>query len=146
MPKYFRWPDFQVDESYQKHCDNCDQLIQNQLFFHWSHKDFNLCSDCLQDLYETTFNIRPLEVGNSALYQKKTIPDSIRWHIWNRDDFTCQYCGIKENLSIDHIVPESKGGDLLEQNLVTACRPCNSKKNNRTPEEAGMKIMNDPRH
>lgn len=61
-------------------------------------------------------------------YQKQPIPDTLRWTIWERDDFTCHYCGSRKFLSVDHIVPESQGGELSLDNLVTACRPCNSKK------------------
>ena len=64
-----------------------------------------------------------------ANYGSKThIPSSLRWDVWERDDFTCQHCGIRKNLSIDHIVPESRGGTLVNDNLQTLCKSCNSKK------------------
>ena len=48
--------------------------------------------------------------------------------IWQRDNFTCQICGARKFLSIDHIIPENKGGKLTENNLQTLCKKCNSKK------------------
>ncbi len=62
---------------------------------------------------------------------KAQIPSALRWAIWERDNFTCQMCGSRTNLSIDHIIPESKGGTLEADNLQTLCCRCNSSKGNR---------------
>lgn len=64
-------------------------------------------------------------------YRKEAIPLSLRWEIWERDNFTCRICGSRQYLTIDHIIPESKGGNLEKDNLQTLCKPCNSKKGNR---------------
>jgi 5-methylcytosine-specific restriction endonuclease McrA len=62
-----------------------------------------------------------------------------RKNILIRDNFQCQYCGKTDlPLTIDHIVPRSRGGEHSWENLITACPRCNSKKGNRTPREAGM--------
>lgn len=63
---------------------------------------------------------------------KAEIPPRIRWAVWERDDFTCQHCGARRYLSVDHIIPESKGGTLTLDNLQTLCRSCNSRKGTRT--------------
>lgn len=55
-----------------------------------------------------------------------------------RDDFQCAYCGKKSNLTIDHIIPSSQGGKTDFENCVTACKPCNNLKNDRTPSNARM--------
>lgn len=60
--------------------------------------------------------------------KKAVIPPSLRWLVWERDDFTCKDCGSRKQLSIDHIVPESLGGPTEESNLQTLCTPCNSRK------------------
>lgn len=75
-------------------------------------------------------------------------------NIYNRDKYTCQYCGIKftrDKLTIDHIIPKSrwvslgnKGTSSCFENVVTACYPCNSKKRNRTPNEAKMPLLKQP--
>ncbi|MEM9422199.1 MAG: HNH endonuclease, partial [Pseudomonadota bacterium] len=57
-----------------------------------------------------------------------------------------QYCGSteKENLTFDHLIPRSKGGKTTWQNIVTACSPCNLRKGNKMPRDAGMLPMQDP--
>jgi 5-methylcytosine-specific restriction endonuclease McrA len=56
-----------------------------------------------------------------------------------RDGFKCAYCGNdKERLTIDHIIPKSRGGKTDFENCVSSCRPCNNKKGNKTPNEARM--------
>lgn len=64
-------------------------------------------------------------------YVKQSIPHSLKWKIWKRDGFKCVKCGTDENLSIDHIKPESFGGTLEIENLQTLCKSCNSKKYNK---------------
>ncbi|MEO7705506.1 MAG: HNH endonuclease [Thermoflexales bacterium] len=64
-----------------------------------------------------------------------------------RDGFTCQYCGLqpgKEALTIDHILPRSRGGRTDWENVTTACGACNRKKGNRLPGEAGMALLHEP--
>lgn len=77
-----------------------------------------------------------------------------RWHlpvsrrgVLARDAYTCQYCGEqpgKSVLTIDHVVPRSRGGSKSWENLVTACGPCNRRKGGREPREAGMKLISKP--
>lgn len=67
-----------------------------------------------------------------------------RLRIYMRDRFRCQYCGDKRNsteLTLDHIVPRSRGGDNSPVNIVTACVRCNNRKGSRTPEEARMPLL-----
>lgn len=68
-----------------------------------------------------------------------------RQNILKRDNFECQYCGSVKNLTIDHLMPRSKGGKSTWKNLVTACARCNSLKGDQTPEQAGMKLRMEPR-
>jgi 5-methylcytosine-specific restriction endonuclease McrA len=65
-----------------------------------------------------------------------------------RDGETCQYCGCRPGraeLTLDHIVPRAQGGQTRWENVVAACRPCNARKANRTPEQAGMPLQTTPR-
>ncbi|MCD6288856.1 MAG: HNH endonuclease [Anaerolineae bacterium] len=65
-----------------------------------------------------------------------------------RDRYTCQYCGAqpgKAELTLDHVIPRSQGGETSWENVVTACRACNQRKGNRTPAQAGMKLLHKPR-
>lgn len=66
-------------------------------------------------------------------------------NIFLRDNNRCQYCGISESeMSIDHIIPRSRGGDNTWHNLVVACHTCNRLKADRTPEECGMVLEKIP--
>ena len=67
-----------------------------------------------------------------------------RLRIYMRDKFRCQYCGDKKvaaELTLDHILPRSRGGDNSPVNIVAACIACNNRKSNRTPEEARMPLL-----
>ena len=72
--------------------------------------------------------------------------------LFARDDYTCQYCGRhraqlkgRQFLTRDHIVPLSRGGDNSWKNLVASCSPCNNRKGDRLPREAGMRLLTEPR-
>ena len=70
-----------------------------------------------------------------------------RRNLYKRDMNTCQYCGVQpgtEELTIDHVLPRSLGGETAWTNCVLACVSCNSKKGNRTPEMADMKLKKAP--
>lgn len=68
-----------------------------------------------------------------------------RRDILRRDSYTCGYCG-EFGDTIDHILPESRGGENIWANLITACKQCNNDKDDRTPEEAGMKLLWNPKN
>jgi 5-methylcytosine-specific restriction endonuclease McrA len=63
--------------------------------------------------------------------------------VFARDDHRCQYCGGHAD-SIDHVTPRSRGGQHVWENVVAACRPCNVRKRDRTPEESGMRLARRP--
>ncbi len=67
-----------------------------------------------------------------------------RQNVFKRDGLACQYCGTMKNLTLDHVIPRSKGGKSSWLNLVTACRHCNAKKGDRTPEQANMHLKYSP--
>ncbi|WP_345268156.1 HNH endonuclease [Nibrella viscosa] len=67
-----------------------------------------------------------------------------RQNIFKRDNHRCQYCGTTEDLTLDHVIPKSKGGKTNWDNLLTACKRCNSRKGDFTPEEANMKMRQKP--
>ncbi len=70
-----------------------------------------------------------------------------RRNLYARDENTCQYCGrwfATKDLSLDHVVPRSRGGRSAWENLVVACHRCNRRKDNRTPGEAGMRLIRRP--
>ena len=67
-----------------------------------------------------------------------------RSRIYKRDNHECVYCGSKKDLTLDHVIPKSKGGSNEWTNLVTSCFKCNLKKGNKTPEEARMILRVKP--
>lgn len=71
-----------------------------------------------------------------------------RKNLYARDNYTCQYCGKElpaKDLTLDHVVPRSRGGLSRWENLVACCKSCNHTKGDRTPEEAGMALLRVPR-
>ncbi|MBL3657428.1 HNH endonuclease [Fulvivirga sediminis] len=67
-----------------------------------------------------------------------------RQNVFKRDNFTCQYCGANKDLTLDHVVPRSKGGKSAWNNLVTACKRCNTRKGDNSPEAVGISLKASP--
>ncbi|MEE8598353.1 MAG: HNH endonuclease [Dehalococcoidales bacterium] len=68
-----------------------------------------------------------------------------RLEIFNRDQYTCQYCGREtRQLTLDHVIPRYRGGEHTWENVVSACVLCNQHKAGKTPEQAGMRLMHHP--
>jgi 5-methylcytosine-specific restriction endonuclease McrA len=68
-----------------------------------------------------------------------------RREVFARDGYACQYCGkASRSLTLDHIMPRSRGGQNTWLNVISACVTCNHRKAGRTPEEAGMRLLRDP--
>jgi 5-methylcytosine-specific restriction endonuclease McrA len=65
--------------------------------------------------------------------------------VFARDDWTCQYCGSRSSLTVDHVIPRSKGGLSNWDNIVASCAPCNRRKADRTPVQSGMHPAQTPR-
>ena len=67
-----------------------------------------------------------------------------RSNIFKRDDYSCLYCGSSKDLTLDHVIPRSRGGRNTWQNLATCCKSCNGEKDNKTPKEANMTLRHIP--
>ncbi|MEX2536735.1 MAG: HNH endonuclease [Trueperaceae bacterium] len=68
-----------------------------------------------------------------------------RKNVFRRDDHACLYCGVHSNdLTLDHVLPRSRGGPTSWENVVACCRRCNAKKRDRTPDEADMNLNRKP--
>jgi 5-methylcytosine-specific restriction endonuclease McrA len=65
--------------------------------------------------------------------------------VFARDHWTCQYCGSRANLTVDHVIPKSKGGVSSWENIVASCAPCNRRKGNALPRQVGMHLLRPPR-
>lgn len=87
----------------------------------------------------------PSVVALKSYVAQDRAPAFTRFNLFLRDSFSCQYCGVSEDLTFDHVNPRSKGGRTTWENIVTACAPCNLAKGGRTPIEAGM-FVRQPAH
>ncbi|CAN5783786.1 HNH endonuclease [soil metagenome] len=67
-----------------------------------------------------------------------------RFNLFLRDEFTCQYCGLKDSLTFDHVVPRSRGGRTTWDNVVASCGPCNLHKGSKTLKQARMHLRRPP--
>jgi 5-methylcytosine-specific restriction endonuclease McrA len=65
--------------------------------------------------------------------------------LFARDGWRCVYCGSTGRLTLDHVVPRSRGGDSVWENVVTSCAPCNLRKGDRLPEEVSMELRYLPK-
>lgn len=99
---------------------------------------------------ENTLRVRASRERRASVTERTNIPRPFVRYVLNRDKRTCVYCGAKEGepcgtgskivVSVDHILPESRGGLTAIENLATSCLDCNMGKSDRTPDEAGLPI------
>lgn len=82
--------------------------------------------------------IMKMKGAGTALRLSSAVWRRTRQRVFERDGFACQYCGSKDNLECDHVVPLSRGGSHEDDNLKTACRPCNRSKCAKTLEEFSL--------
>lgn len=105
----------------------------------------NIVSHYEKTVRSPTFEMRLPSVVSLKTYVKPTrIPAFTRFNVFLRDRFTCQYCGAREDLTFDHVVPRSKGGQTTWENVVAACSPCNLRKGDRLPRDAEMLPRQEP--
>lgn len=95
---------------------------------------------------QSTIDVHPIVAlrGASKINLFDVTPPFAKLKLFRRDRFTCAYCAQRfheRELQCEHVVPQSRGGGWTWTNLVTACAPCNGRKRDRTPEEAGMPLV-----
>jgi 5-methylcytosine-specific restriction endonuclease McrA len=92
-----------------------------------------------------TFEMRLPSVVSLKTYVKPSRnPAFTRFNVFLRDRFSCQYCGTREDLTFDHLIPRARGGTTTWENVLTACSPCNLRKGSRDAKEIGMIPMQYP--
>jgi 5-methylcytosine-specific restriction endonuclease McrA len=107
----------------------------------------------VRQLIEENIRSRRLEVERPVIVQllanvrvPRVALQPTRSNILLRDEETCQYCGKRtRDLTLDHIIPRSRGGQSTWENLVASCKACNGKKGNRLLKEANMHLLRQPR-
>jgi len=93
------------------------------------------------DAFDVPSVIRILSMIKRPRTQRKLT----RFEIFNRDSYTCQYCGKKIfQLTLDHVIPRYRGGQHTWENVVSACVPCNRRKAGKSPEQSGMRLARRP--
>ncbi len=95
---------------------------------------------------QSVIDVHPIMalLGASRVNLFDVVPGFSKAKLFRRDRYTCAYCGDRcpeRDLQCEHIVPESRGGLWAWMNLITACGPCNSRKADRTPEQARMPLL-----
>ena len=96
-------------------------------------------------VHSPSFSMRlPSVVCLKTYIRPSRTPAFTRFNVFLRDRFTCQYCHSREDLTFDHVIPRSKGGLTLWDNVVAACSPCNLRKGDRLPDDIGMQPRQRP--
>lgn len=99
----------------------------------------NTVSEYDQFARSPTTEIRlPSIVALKSYVKPARYPAFTRFNLFLRDGFECQYCGSIDDLTFDHLIPRSRGGQTTWDNVTTACSPCNLKKGGRMPKDCGM--------
>jgi 5-methylcytosine-specific restriction endonuclease McrA len=89
--------------------------------------------------------VRPLIIRLLSYVRYHVKPAKLsRKRIYKRDGYACVYCGSEKHLTLDHVLPRSRGGRNTWDNLVACCSSCNHHKGNKTPDEAGMRFLVRP--
>ena len=124
--------------------------FQTFTFYEW--RDFSERSDHAESerVHGVSFQLRVPRIIVLSFFDRfpKKEVKFTRHNLFERDRSTCQYCGQTfdtRDLNLDHVVPRDRGGPTSWENIVCSCIRCNSKKGNRTPREAGMRLIRRPK-
>ncbi|MCY1125619.1 HNH endonuclease [Frigidibacter sp. RF13] len=91
----------------------------------------------------TAFRIPSVVVLKEYVRPQKRVAFT-RFNLFLRDEFCCQYCGSRGDLTFDHVLPRSKGGVTSWENVVAACSPCNLRKGNKNLKQSGLHLRRAP--
>lgn len=136
---------------YQGHAQVVDASsgnFQTMTFDQWHDVSRNYKGDDI--VHTISFKIRVPKVILLLFFERmpKKEVKFTRHNIFERDNNTCQYCAQKfdrKDLNLDHVIPRDRGGETSWENIVCSCIRCNSSKGNRTPAEAGMRLLKRPK-
>jgi 5-methylcytosine-specific restriction endonuclease McrA len=108
----------------------------------------NILSEYDREVRSTSLKMRlPSVIALKQYVAPSRFPAFTRFNVFLRDGFTCQYCSHRtptSDLTFDHVIPRSKGGLTTWENVVTACRWCNTMKGHRLPHQCGMHPSKQP--
>lgn len=128
--------------------DTGDGSFQTYSFREW--RDLSTAEPDSESIHTISFRIRVPRVILLLVFDQLPAKEVkfTRHNIFERDKSTCQYCGRvfdRKDLNLDHVIPRDRGGPTTWENIVCSCIPCNTRKGNRTPQEAGMRLVRKPR-
>lgn len=132
MKKYS--PGANKDRDFYHICDCCE-IDDGRSVLLWTplpkrKGHFALCYECLNKLFREYISCKD-KFDGTVIVKRAVIPEALRNKIFERDGFNCVKCGSTSDLTIDHIIPFSRGGQTTEDNLQTLCLKCNIRKGNR---------------
>jgi 5-methylcytosine-specific restriction endonuclease McrA len=137
---------------YQGHAQVVHADPENNFFTHdfQSWRDFSADSPEEEMVHTISLKIRIPRVIVLLLFDRLPKKDIkfTRHNVFERDHNTCQYCGLqfdRSDLNLDHVIPRDKGGQTTWENIVCSCIPCNTKKGNKLPHQAGMQLIRTPK-
>jgi 5-methylcytosine-specific restriction endonuclease McrA len=105
----------------------------------------NVLSSYEKTVHSPSFEMKlPSVVCLKSYIKPARNPAFTRFNVFLRDRFTCQYCGSRDDLTFDHLIPRSRGGMTTWDNVVTACSPCNLQKGGMMPHHCGMSPAQAP--
>jgi len=128
-------------------------ITERRLIVLLSKQKVTFVDDRVRELIEESISARRLELERPVIVQllaniriPRTVLHATRANILLRDDETCQYCGKHtRELTLDHVIPRSRGGQSTWENLVACCKACNGKKGNHLLKEVNMHLIRQPR-
>jgi 5-methylcytosine-specific restriction endonuclease McrA len=128
--------------------NEADGSFQTYSFREW--RDLSLGEPHPESIHTISFKIRVPRVILLLVFDQVPAKEVkfTRHNIFERDKNTCQYCGSvfdRRDLNLDHVIPRDRGGPTTWDNIVCSCIRCNTRKGNRTPQEAGMRLIRKPK-
>lgn len=125
-----------------------DGSFQTYSFREW--RDLSSTRPHPESVHSVSFKIRVPRVILLLVFDQLPAKEVkfTRHNIFERDKNTCQYCGRvfeRKDLNLDHVIPRDRGGPTTWENIVCSCIPCNTRKGNRTPQEARLRLVRKPR-
>jgi 5-methylcytosine-specific restriction endonuclease McrA len=99
----------------------------------------NIVAEYEREIHSPSFAMKlPSVISLKSYVRPARFPAFTRFNLFLRDRFTCQYCGSRDDLTFDHVIPRAFGGRTTWQNVTTACSPCNLRKGGMMPHQARM--------
>lgn len=134
---------------YQGHAEAVDENLQTHSFEDWKDISAQMRNHPGGFISTVSFRIAIPEVVRLTKYDRlpRAEVKFTRRNIYQHYQYRCCYCGHQfktSDLNLDHVIPKSQGGPTDWTNIVTACIPCNTRKMDKSPREAGMKLLVPP--